>query len=129
MPANPQDGLSRRERQIMEIVYRHGRVTAAEVREELPDPPGYSTVRTLLRILEDKGHLRHEQDGPRYLYRPTLPRSRARRTALQGLLRNFFDGSRERMIEALLDAPDRELSAEELDRLADLIDRARREGR
>src|SRR5919112_5496101 len=95
--------LGRRERQLMEIVYRRERATATEIREELPDPPSYSAVRGMLRLLEDKGYLRHEQEGPRYVYLPTTARDEARRSALAHLLRTFFDGSRENAMAALLD--------------------------
>ena len=90
------DSLSRRERQIMDVVYRLGRATAAEVQEGLPDPPSYSAVRALLRVLEEKGHLRHEQDGPRNVYVPTVPRDAARSSAVRALLETFFGGSRAR---------------------------------
>ena len=123
------DTLSRRERQIMDVVYRLGRATAAEVRQGLPDPPSYSAVRALLRILEEKGHLRHEQDGPRYVFLPTVPRDKARRSALRQLVQTFFEGSTAQAVAALLDAPDAQLSDEDLDRLAGLIDQARKEGR
>ena len=129
MTGNPHENLSRRERQIMEIVYRLGEATAAVVIENLTDPPSYSAVRTHLRILEDKGHLKHRQDGPRYVYLPTVPRSRARTSALRDLLRNFFEGSREQMIAALLDDDAAEISEEELERLSRMIDKARQEGR
>ncbi len=121
--------LSRRERQIMDVIYRFGRATAQEVREHLPDPPSYSAVRALLRVLEDKGHVEHRQDGPRYVYRPTVPREEARRSALRQLLGTFFDGSAEQAVAALLDMSERQLSDDELDRLSDLIERARQEGR
>jgi len=120
--------LSRRERQIMDVIYRHGRVTAAEVLAELPDPPGYSAVRAMLRLLEDKGHVRHEQDGPRYVYLPTVNRDKARRSALRHLVRTFFDGSTEDAVAALLQA-DNGMSEDELARLAKLIDGAKKEGR
>ena len=120
--------LSRRERQIMEIIYRRGRATAAEVLEDLPDPPSYSAVRAMLRILEDKGHVRHEQDGPRYIYLPTVARESAKRSAMRHMLQTFFDGSAEQAISALLDDSSSKLSDEELDRLAGMIDRARRSG-
>jgi predicted transcriptional regulator len=125
----PEQGLSRRERQIMESIYRRGQATAAEVLEDLPDPPSYSAVRAMLRVLEEKGRLRHEQQGPRYLFMPTVPREQARRSALQQLVHTFFDGSPEQVIAALLDPSDRKLSDAELERLARLIDRARKEGR
>ena len=128
MSRNPHEDLSRRERQIMDIVYRLSEATATEVLENLPNPPSYSAVRAHLRILEEKGHLQHEQQGPRYLFRPTVPREKARESALKGLLRNFFDGSREQMVATLLNA-DSDLSEEELERIAELIDNARQEGR
>jgi predicted transcriptional regulator len=127
--ADPRAPLSRRERQIMDVIYRRGRATAAEVRAGLPDPPGYSAVRALLRVLEDKGHLRHEQDGPRYVFLPTVPRAQARRSALRQLLATFFDDSPAQAVEALFDASASRLSDAELDRLAALIAQARREGR
>jgi predicted transcriptional regulator len=123
------DSLSRRERQIMEVVYRLGRATAAEVQESLPDPPSYSTIRALLRVLEDKGHLRHEQDGPRYVFLPTLPRDKARRSALRQLVHTFFEGSTAQAVAALLGEPGARLTEEDLDRLSRLIDQARKEGR
>src|SRR6266550_890142 len=97
--------LSRREREIMDVIYRSGRATAAEVLDQLPDPPTYSTVRALLRVLEEKGHLRHEEDGPRYVFVPTVPRERARQSALRQLLHTFFDGSTEQAVAARLDVP------------------------
>jgi predicted transcriptional regulator len=125
----PTPTLSRRERQIMDIVYRRSQATAAEVLADLPDPPGYSAVRALLRVLEEKGHLRHEQDGPRYLFMPTIGRDRARRSALKQLVRTFFDGSAEEAVAALLDMSRDGLTPDELDRLSTLIDKARKEGR
>jgi predicted transcriptional regulator len=122
-------GLSRRERQIMDVIYRRGQATAAEVLEGMPEPPSYSAVRAMLRVLEEKGHLRHEQAGPRYVFRPTVPREQARRSALEQLVHTFFDGSTEQTVAALLDLSDRKLSHAELDRLAGLIDQARKEGR
>ena len=119
--------LSRRERQIMEVVYRDGRVTAAEVLERMPDPPSYSAVRALLRILESKGHLRHEDDGTRYLYLPTLPKQSARKSALQNVVDTFFEGSIEKVVAALLDRDN--LSEEDLARLSALIEQTRKEGR
>ena len=120
--------LSRRERQIIDILYRRGRATAAEVMEDLPGDSSYSTVRTQLRVLEEKGHIRHEQDGPRYVYLPTVGRDRAKKTALRHVLQTFFNGSAEQALSALLDESDSRLSDRELDRLAELIDRARRTG-
>jgi predicted transcriptional regulator len=121
--------LSRRERQIMDVVYARGRATAQEVADNIPDPPGYSAVRALLRVLEDKGHLRHEQDGPRYVFLPVVTRERARQSALRQLVRTFFDGNAEQAVAALLDLKSSQLDDQELDRLAQLIERARKEGR
>ncbi|MGH9346467.1 MAG: BlaI/MecI/CopY family transcriptional regulator [Vicinamibacterales bacterium] len=117
--------LSRRERQIMDVIYERGQATAAEVAGAIPDPPSYSAVRALLRILEGKGYLRHEQQGLRYVFLPTVKRASARRSALKGLVRTFFDGSVEQTVAALLGQ--QKLTPEELDRLAALIDRARTE--
>src|SRR5215212_7685778 len=124
----PHLDLSRRERQIIDILYAQGRATAAEVQAALPDPPSYSAVRAMLRILEDKGHVRHEQDGPRYIYLPTVAPERAKKTALRHVLHTFFNGSAEQALSALLDESDTQLSDHELDRLAKVIDRARRAG-
>jgi predicted transcriptional regulator len=121
--------LSRRERQIMDVLYELGRATAAEVRERLPDPPSYSAVRAMLRILEDKGHLRHEQDGPRYVFSPAVPREEARESALRRVVRTFFDGSAESAMSALLDLGVEDLDEEALRRLAQRIAEARKEGR
>ncbi|HEV2131393.1 MAG TPA: BlaI/MecI/CopY family transcriptional regulator [Longimicrobiaceae bacterium] len=123
----PHARLSRRERQIMDIVYRLGRATAAEVRKELPDPPSYSAVRAALRVLEDKGELRHEQEGQRYLYVPILPREEARSSALRHLVRTFFNGRPEQVVSALVE--DTKVSPSELERMAQLIEKARKEGR
>lgn len=120
--------LSRRERQIMDSIYRRGRATAADVLEDLPDPPSYSAVRALLRLLEEKGHVRHEQDGPRYVFLPTVNRDRARKSALKHVVRTFFDGSATDAVAALLDG-DTKLDESELDRLSAMIEQARKEGR
>lgn len=128
MVANPYARLSRRERQIMEIIYRLGKATVREVLDNIDDPPSYSAVRAQLRILEEKGHLRHVQDGPRYVFVPKVARKRARRSALRGLLRNFFNDSHEEMIAALLD-DSADLSDEDLKRIGHMIERARKEGR
>ena len=125
----PSKGLSRRERQIMDVIYRRGQATAAEVLEGLPDPPSYSAVRAMLRVLEEKGHLRHASQGPRYLFIPTVPREKARRSALKQLVQTFFDGSTEQTVAALLDLSASKLSDGELERLSMLIDQARKEGR
>ena len=121
--------LSRRERQIMDVVYRLEKASVGEVLERIPDPPSYSAVRALMRILEEKGHLRHEQDGPRYLYLPTVPRESARRSALTHMVRTFFGGSAEAAVAALLDPSNHRLSERELDRLSALIEQARGQGR
>lgn len=121
--------LSRREREIMDVIYRAGRATAAEVLDQLSDPPSYSAVRALLRVLEEKGHLRHEEDGPRYVFLPTVPVERARQSALRQILHTFFDGSREQAVAALLDLSSTRLSDAELDRLGRLIADAKKEGR
>ena len=118
--------LSRRERQIMDALYALGQATAAQVRERLPEPPGYSAVRALLRILEEKGHVRHEEDGPRYVFAPRLDKEKAQQSAVRHLVQTFFDGSAEQAMAALLDT--RTLSHEELVRMALLIEEARKEG-
>ena len=118
--------LSRRERQIMNVVYARAEASAAEVWRELPDPPSRTAVRTLLRILEEKGHLRHRKQGRRFIYRPTRPRRRAGRSALRGVLETFFDGSLEKAVAAHLSDPAAELSPEELKRLARLVREARK---
>jgi predicted transcriptional regulator len=120
--------LSRRERQIMDILYRRGRATAAEVMEDLPGEPSYSTVRTQLRVLETKGHVRHEEEGLRYVYTAAVPRRSARRSALRHLVDTFFDGSPEKVVSALLGGDAAHVTPEELDRIAALIDRARKDG-
>lgn len=121
--------LSRRERQIMDIIYSRGTASATEVMESLPDPPSYSAVRALLRVLEEKGHLRHKQDGQRYVYSPTVERDRAKRSALRRVLQTFFDDSAEDAVAALLDISQENLSDDELKRMENLIKQARREGR
>jgi BlaI family penicillinase repressor len=121
--------LSRRESEIMEIIYRRTRATAAEVRADLVSPPGYSAVRATLRILEEKGHLKHEYDGPRYVFLPTVARSKASQSALQNIVATFFDGSPQRAVAALLGLESANLSEEELDSMAELIEQARKEGR
>ncbi len=125
----PNDKLSRRERQIMEIVYQRGQATALEVQEALPDPPGYSAIRTLLTILEEKGHLRHEEQGKRYLYLPTQSPANAAKRALNQVMQTFFEGSVEGAVAALLSDDDAAISHEELDRLSALIARAKEDRR
>ena len=121
--------LSRRERQIIDVLYRRGRATAAEVMADLPGDPSYSTVRTQLRVLEAKGHVRHEDDGQRYVYSPAIPRSTVRRSALKHLVETFFDGSVEQTMAALLGGDAARLSDDELERIAELVAKARKEGR
>ena len=123
------EDLSRRERQIMDIVYREGRVSATDVLAELAEPPSYSAVRAMLRTLEDKGHVRHEEEGRAYVYLPTTRRESARRTALTHLLRTFFDNSAEQAMSALLDLKGTKMSDAELDRMVERIEQAKKEGR
>ena len=120
------DKHSRRERQIMDIIYARGEATAAEVEAALPDAPSYSAVRALLRILEEKGALKHREDGPRYIFMPTQPREKVRRTALQKVLHTFFDGSLANAVAALVDAKDGKLTEDELKRLESIIKQARK---
>ena len=117
--------VSRRERQILDVLFAHGRCTAAEVQAALPEAPSCSAVRALLRILEGKGLIRHEQDGPRYVYVTAIPRDTAKRSALKHLVRTFFDGSTEEAVAALLDTSATDLSSDQLDRLQALIDAQR----
>lgn len=127
MPKPLPSTLSRRERQIMDILYRRGRATAVEVMEDLPGDPHLSTVRTQLRVLEEKGHVRHAEEGLRYVYEPSVPRTAARKSALRHLVDTFFDGSAEKTVAALLGGDTSRLSPAELDRIADLIAKARKE--
>jgi predicted transcriptional regulator len=120
--------LSRRERQIMDVLYRRGRATAADVMEELPGDPHSSTVRTQLRVLEEKGHVRHEEEGLRYVYMPAVARHAARKSALRHVIDTFFDGSAEKAVSALLGREGGRLSDEELERIAELIAKTRKEG-
>jgi predicted transcriptional regulator len=121
--------LSRRERQIMDVLYRRTRATAAEVMAELPDPPSYSAVRSALRLLVEKGHLTRELEDLRYVYRPRVPRDKASRSAVSHLVRTFFDGSRAQAMAAILESADTRLSNDELDRLARLVEQAREDRR
>ena len=122
------ESLSRRERQIMDIVYRRGEATAAQILAELSDPPSYSAIRALLRILVDKEHLQHREDGPRYVYSPTVSRQKARSKALSKLVDTFFDGSALKAASALLGSSQRKLTKEELDELTAQIESARKRG-
>ena len=118
--------LGRRERQIMDVIVRRGKATAAEVLDELPDPPSYSAVRGMLRLLEDKGFLRHEWEGPRYVYVPTADPEHIRNSAVRHLLHTFFSNSMESAVAAMLGAAEKPLSDEELERMSKLIEQARR---
>ena len=120
--------LSNRERQIMDILYRDASATAAEVHEQLPDPPSYSAVRATLRILEEKGQVRHDQDGPRYIFRPAVARDKAKRTAIRHLVETFFDGSPELAVATLLDESASELTKDDFARIEKLIDEAKNKG-
>ena len=121
----PDKGLSRRERQIMDVIYQQGRATVQEVLDQLVDPPSYSSIRAIMRLLEEKGRLRHVSEGPRYVYLPTRPKEKARRSALKHMLTTFFDDSVETAVAALLDVKARQLSDDDLDRLQRLIEEAR----
>ena len=121
--------LTRRERQIMDILYRLSRATAGEVMADLPGDPSYSTVRAQLRVLEDKGHVRHEEEGLRYVYIPTVPRHEVRQSALKHLVDTFFEGSTQKVVAALLGSEGSKVSQEELERIAELVEKARRGGK
>ena len=120
--------LGRRERQIMDVLFRRGRATAADVLENLPDPPSYSAVRGMLKLLETKGHVRHEWDGPRHVYLPTDSQADAQKSAARHVLTTFFNNSMETAVAAMLGVADKPLSPEELKRLAKLVERARKNG-
>lgn len=121
------DGFSRREREIMDALYRLGKASAAQILEQIPDPPSYTAIRTLLTILEKKGHVRHRVDGPRYVYEPAVAREQMGARAIETLLSTFYGNSVERVVAAMLDRED--VPPEELDRLASMIEKARKEGR
>ena len=123
------DTLSRRERQIMDVLYRQGKATAAEVQANIADAPSYSAVRALLRILEEKGHVKHSYDGPRYVYSPIISRPVAQKSALRQLVKTFFDGSTSNAVAALLDMSGKDLSDSELERLAAIVEQAKSEGK
>ena len=122
-------GLSRRERQIMDILYQRGKSSASEVLEAMPDPPGYSAVRAMLRVLEEKGHVRRQAEGLKYVYVPTVARDKAKRSAVKHLLDTFFKDAPEQVVAALLDISSTRLTRAELDRMAEMIEKARREGK
>jgi len=122
-------GLSRRERQIMDILYQRGKSSASEVLEAMPDPPGYSAVRAMLRVLEEKGHVRHQAEGLKYVYVPTVARDKAKSSAVKHLLDTFFKDAPEQVVAALLDVSSTRLTRAELDRMAEMIEKAKREGK
>jgi BlaI family penicillinase repressor len=121
--------LSRREREMMDIIFRASKATAGEVMEAMAEPPSYSAVRATLRVLEQKGLLRHEDDGTRYVYRPTLNRDKARQSALDHLLATFFDGSVANVVATLIERSGEDLSGDDLDHISKLIEHAKKEGR
>ncbi len=125
----PPSGLSRRERQIMDLLYKRGRSSAAEVREAMPNAPTYSAVRAMLRILEEKGHIKHQAEGLKYVYTPTVTHDKAKRSAVKHLLDTFFKDSPDQVVAALLDVSSSRLTAAELDRMAEVIEKARKEER
>ena len=122
-------GLSRRERQIMEILYQRGKASSSEVRSAMEDAPGYSAVRAMLRVLEQKGHVKHQEEGLRYVYVPVMTRDKAKRSAVKHLLDTFFSDSPEQVVAALLDVSSKRLTREELERMAAMIEKAKREGK
>jgi BlaI family transcriptional regulator, penicillinase repressor len=122
-------GLSRRERQIMDILYQRGKSSASEVLEAMPDAPGYSAVRAMLRVLEEKGHVKHQAEGLKYVYIPTVARDKAKRSAVKHLLDTFFKDAPEQVVAALLDVSSTRLTRAELDRMAEMIERAKKEGK
>jgi BlaI family transcriptional regulator, penicillinase repressor len=122
-------GLSRRERQIMDILYQRGKASASDVREAMEDAPSYSAVRAMLRVLEEKGHVRHQEEGLKYVYVPVVAREKAKKSAVKHVLDTFFAGSPEQIVAALLDVSAAKLTREELDRMSEMIDKAKREGK
>jgi predicted transcriptional regulator len=126
---NAPAGLSRRERQIMDILYQRGKASASEVREGMDDAPGYSAVRAMLRVLEEKGHVKHVAEGLKYVYVPTVARDKAKRSAVKHVMETFFNGSPEQIVAALLDVASTRLTREELDRMSEMIEKAKSEGK
>jgi len=122
-------GLSRRERQIMDILYQRGKASASDVREAMEAAPGYSAVRAMLRVLEEKGHVRHQAEGLKYVYVPVVARDKAKRSAVKHVMETFFNGSAEQIVAALLDVSSTRLTREELDRMSEMIEQAKREGK
>ena len=129
MLLNRQQGLSRRERQIMDILYRAGKASASDVLNAMPDPPSYSAVRAMLRVLEEKGHVKHQEEGLKYVYAPVVAREKAKRSAVKHVMETFFNGSAEQIVAALLDVSSTKLTREELDRMAEMIEKAKKEGK
>lgn len=128
MLLNRQQGLSRRERQIMDILYRSGKASASDVLNAMPDPPSYSAVRAMLRVLEEKGHVKHQEEGLKYVYVPVVAREKAKRSAVKHVMETFFNGSAEQIVAALLDVSSTKLTRDELDRMAEMIEKAKKEG-
>lgn len=128
MPKDGHRNLSRRERQIMDILYQKGRATASEILDAIPDPPSYSAVRAKLRVLEEKGHIRHEEEALRYVYLPVVARDSARKSALRHMVSTFFAGSVQETVAALLDLSPSNLSPQDLDRISKLVEQAKKEG-
>jgi BlaI family penicillinase repressor len=122
-------GLSRRERQIMDILYQRGKASANDVRDAMPDAPGYSAVRAMLRVLEEKGHIKHQEEGMKYVYAPVVAAGKAKRSAVKHVMDTFFQGSAEQIVAALLDVSSSRLTREELDRMSALIEKAKQEGK
>lgn len=122
-------GLSRRERQIMDILYQRGKASANDVRDAMPDAPSYSAVRAMLRVLEEKGHIKHQEEGMKYVYAPVVAAGKAKRSAVKHVMDTFFQGSAEQIVAALLDVSSSRLTREELDRMAALIEKAKQEGK
>jgi len=129
MLLNRQQGLSRRERQIMDILYRAGKASASDVLNAMPDPPSYSAVRAMLRVLEEKGHVNHKEEGLKYVYAPVVARDKAKRSAVKHVMETFFNGSAEQIVAALLDVSSTKLTRDELDRMAEMIENAKQEGK
>jgi BlaI family penicillinase repressor len=128
-PGNLKAGLSRRERQIMDALYQRGKSSAAEVRDAMPNAPSYSAVRAMLRVLEEKGHVRHQAEGLKYVYLPIVPRDKAKRSAVKHLVDTFFTDAPDQVVAALLDVSSTRLTRAELDRMAEIIEKARRENK
>ena len=129
MLLNRQQGLSRRERQIMDILYRAGKASGSDVLNAMPDPPSYSAVRAMLRVLEEKGHIKHREEGLKYVFTPVVAREKAKRSAVKHVMETFFNGSAEQIVAALLDGSSTKLTRDELDRMAEMIEKAKKEGK